>query len=63
MPFSELMVRLIAVIFILLHILSPILPVSQAWGVSFFTHASPILFFILGILCFILALPFARTGF
>lgn len=59
MPFSELMVRLIAVIFILLHILSPILPVSQAWGVSFFTHASPILFFILGILCFILALPFA----
>lgn len=55
------MIRLIVVIFVLLHILSPILPASQAWGVAFAAYIGPIFFAVLCVVCLALALPIMTT--
>ncbi len=56
------MVRAITITFILLHMLAPVLPPSQAWGVSFFAYPGPVPGFVFGVLCLLLALPRVTAG-
>ncbi len=51
------MVRVLVIIFILLHLLSPVLPTNLAWGLSFFAHPNPLPGFLVGVLYLILTLP------
>ncbi len=51
------MVRLLAIAFILLHLLSPVLPPDLAWGVSFFAYPNPLIGLLIGVFYLALAIP------
>ncbi len=51
------MIRTLVTIVIVLHLLSPILPPSQAWGVAFFAYPNPIPGLVAGLICLALLIP------